>query len=95
MADPPWPNGMAAGSWGSSSHEYYFINIHDLSVGSCCLSVLVQTQGQETAFSAIVEFPRFWRVGEEKSDILEPGGFHGHISADLHARIQTTSRCTL
>ena len=26
---------------------------------------------------------RFWRVGEEKFGILEPGGFDGYISADV------------
>ena len=44
---------------------------------------------------AEVEFPRIWRVGEEKSGILSSGGFDGQISTDLHQGIQAASRHTL
>ena len=42
-----------------------------------------------------LEFPRFWRVEEEKCGKLSTGGFYGQISTDLHKRIQATSRSTL
>ncbi|WP_172632534.1 TniQ family protein, partial [Dictyobacter arantiisoli] len=38
-----------------------------------------------------VEFPRIWRVGEEKSAILISGGFNGQISTDLYQGIQAAS----
>ena len=59
------------------------------------LDMLINNAGVGGGKLLGVEFPRIWRVREEKSAILEPGGFNGQISTDLHARIQTTSSRTL
>ena len=38
---------------------------------------------------------RFWRVGEEKFETIETGGFYEQISPDLYKRIQATSSSTI
>ena len=38
-----------------------------------------------------VTLTRFWRVGEEKFDTIDTGGFYEQISTDLYKRIQATS----
>jgi DNA-binding transcriptional MerR regulator len=37
---------------------------------------------------SILTLTRFWGVGEEKSGIVDPGGFHGQNTTNLYERIQ-------
>jgi hypothetical protein len=48
-------------------------------------------QGVVVVVMVDVTLTRFWRVGEEKFDTIETGGFYEQISTDLYKRIQATS----